>query len=153
MKVFLGGTCNDSKWREELIPMLEKEGIEYFNPVVDDWNEEAQVSERRERKECDYVLYVITPAMTGVYAIAEAVDDSNKRPSKTIFCSLAKYNGEEFSESAYKSLIQVKYMIARNGCWALSSLKDVIFALVQEKESRKLKEVASMINANARRVR
>ena len=35
-KVFLGGTCNDSLWREELIKKLE---IDYFNPVVDDWTE------------------------------------------------------------------------------------------------------------------
>lgn len=34
MKVFLGGTCNGSKWREELIPLLQ---VGYFNPVVDEW--------------------------------------------------------------------------------------------------------------------
>ncbi len=32
MKVFLGGTVSDSKWRDYLIPKLE---IEYFNPVVE----------------------------------------------------------------------------------------------------------------------
>jgi len=31
-KIFLGGTCNNSTWREQLIPMLQ---INYFNPVVD----------------------------------------------------------------------------------------------------------------------
>lgn len=30
-KVFLGGTCNGSIWREKLIPLLK---IDYFNPVV-----------------------------------------------------------------------------------------------------------------------
>jgi len=85
MKVFLGGTCNGENWRATLIPYLDKYGIDYFNPVVDDWNNEAQENERRERQECDYVLYVVTPAMIGVYSIAEVVDDSNKRPEKTIF--------------------------------------------------------------------
>jgi len=33
MKIFLGGTCNESTWRNRIIPMLE---IDYFNPVVDD---------------------------------------------------------------------------------------------------------------------
>ena len=80
MKVFLGGTCNDSKWRDKLIPMLK---INYFNPVVEDWNEEAREQERQERKICDFCLYVITPALAGVYSIAEVVDDSNKRPAKT----------------------------------------------------------------------
>lgn len=37
MKVFLGGTCNESTWREKLIPMLK---IDYFNPVVKDWKSE-----------------------------------------------------------------------------------------------------------------
>jgi len=32
-RAFLGGTCNGSLWREELIKMLT---VDYFNPVVDD---------------------------------------------------------------------------------------------------------------------
>lgn len=38
-KVFLGGTCNDFTWRDKLIPFLEKQGIEYFNPDgrADSW--------------------------------------------------------------------------------------------------------------------
>jgi hypothetical protein len=35
-KVFLGGTCNESLWRDKLIKLLK---IEYFNPVVPDWTE------------------------------------------------------------------------------------------------------------------
>ena len=54
-KVFLGGTCNESKWRDKLIPMLK---IDYFNPVVDDWNEDAYQEELKQRKECDYCLYI-----------------------------------------------------------------------------------------------
>ena len=86
-KVFLGGTCNESTWREFLIPML---NINYFNPVVDDWTEDCMKEEIRQREICDYCLYVITPSMKGVYSIAEVVDDSNKRPNKTIFCLLQK---------------------------------------------------------------
>lgn len=33
----------------------------------------------------DVLLYVITPKMTGVYSIAEAVDDSNKQPGRVVF--------------------------------------------------------------------
>ena len=36
MKVFLGGTCNNSIWRDVLIPLLTDNGINYFNPVVDE---------------------------------------------------------------------------------------------------------------------
>ena len=74
-KVFLGGTCNDSRWREELIEKLK---IDYFNPVVENWDRRAQAIELHERNICDFCLYVITPKMTGVYSIAELIDDSNK---------------------------------------------------------------------------
>ena len=86
---FLGGTCNNSTWREKLIPMLT---IDYFNPVVDDWTPDCMAEEIKQRETCEYVLYVITPEMTGVYSIAEVADDSNKRPDKTIFCFLSEPN-------------------------------------------------------------
>ena len=111
-KIFLGGTCNGSKWRDKLIPLLD---IDYFNPVVEDWTPECQEEEIKQRKECDFVLYVITPKMKGVYSIAEVVDDSNKQPDKTIFCILEKDDGEEFDEHQIKSLGQVGKMVRENG--------------------------------------
>ena len=38
---FLGGTCAETTWRNELMPLLDDKGIEYFNPVVEDWTEEC----------------------------------------------------------------------------------------------------------------
>lgn len=111
MKVFLGGTCNESKWRDELIVGLE---MDYFNPVVDDWTPECQIEEIKQRQECDYVLYVITPKMKGVYSIAEVVDDSNKRPEKTLFCILDDNIDGSFSLSQLKSLKAVGNMVAKN---------------------------------------
>ncbi len=112
MKVFLGGTCNESTWRDDLISMLK---IDYFNPVVEDWTPECMEEERRQREECDYCVYVITPKMTGTYAIAEVVDDSNKRPEKTIFSILLQDGLSSFTEAQSKSLGQVGAMIERNG--------------------------------------
>ncbi len=112
-KVFLGGTCNESEWRNYLIKLLT---IDYFNPVVDDWTEECMTEERKQREICDYCLYTITPKMTGVYSIAEVIDDSNKRPEKTIFCLLSyENNGDSFDNSQLKSLNQVGKMVERNG--------------------------------------
>ena len=137
-KVFLGGTCNESTWRDKLIKMLE---IDYFNPVVDDWTEECYQEELRQRKICDYCLYVITPRMKGVYSIAEVVDDSNKRPEKTIFCvleyDLSDYkmklaNGkkvrkyvEMFDAGQLKSLDKVGVMVEKNGGKYFKSLSEV----------------------------
>ena len=123
-RVFLGGTCNESIWRDLLIPMLK---IDYFNPVVDDWTPECQAEEIRQREQCDFCLYTITPRMTGVYSIAEVVDDSNKRPEKTIFCILDTdpTGGEQFTKGQIKSIEAVGKMVERNGGKLFRSLKDV----------------------------
>ena len=115
-KVFLGGTCNESTWRDELIPKL---AIDFFNPVVEDWTEECMAREREERENCDICLYVITPLMAGAYSIAEVVDDSNKRPEKTVFFVQEEDKDETglrlFTLGQLKSLNQVGEMVARNG--------------------------------------
>ena len=121
-KVFLGGTCNNSTWRDKLIPLLK---IDYFNPVVDDWTPECQDEEIRQRESCDYCLYTITPKMTGVYSIAEVVDDSNKRSEKTILCVLDEDDENIFSETQIKSLKQVKEMVKNNGSNVFDSLEDI----------------------------
>ena len=126
-KVFLGGTCNESTWRDRLIEMLE---IDYFNPVVDDWTEECYQEELRQREICDYCLYVITPRMTGVYSIAEVVDDSNKRPEKTIFCVLTADVGDTgkvimFDLGQLRSLDRVGRMVEKNGGKYFRELRDV----------------------------
>lgn len=121
-KVFLGGTCNESTWRDKLIPMLK---IDYFNPVVDDWTEECYLEELRQREICDYCLYVITPLMTGVYSIAEVVDDSNKRPNKTLFCALEEDAGLQFDKGQMKSLERTGLMVQKNGGKYFKSLEEV----------------------------
>ena len=122
MKVFLGGTCNNSTWRDLLIPMLK---IDYFNPIVDDWTPECQIEELKQREISDCCLYVITPKMTGVYSIAEVIDDSNKQPEKTIFCVLTQDGEELFTMGQIKSLESVAKMVERNGGKYFTDIKDV----------------------------
>ncbi len=82
-KVFLGGTCNDSLWRECMIDFLE---IDFFNPVVEDWTPECQKNEMLEKEhKCNVHLYVITKLMTGVFSIAEVMDSVHTRGKRTIF--------------------------------------------------------------------
>lgn len=122
-KVFLGGTCNNSQWRDKMEQYLTGDGLDYFNPVVDDWDEEAQANELRERDECDFCLYVITPLMLGVYSVAEVVDDSNKRPEKTVFVMLRSDEDEYFGDSQWKSLNAVADLVDRNGGAVFESLR------------------------------
>ena len=121
MKVFLGGTCPGWNWREELIPMLK---CDYFNPLVETWSEENRLREVKERAESDYVLYTITNDMTGVYSIAEVIDDSNKKPCKTIFCNL---NNDESL-----NLISVERLLLENGAIVFHSLESVAEYLNRE---------------------
>jgi hypothetical protein len=122
-KVFLGGTCNGSTWRNDFIKKLK---IGYYQPESDNWTPAMMQEEIKQREDCDFCLYVITPKMTGVYSIAEAVDDSNKRPGKTIFCYLACDDEEKFSEAQIKSLEQTAKMISENGAKFFNSLDEVL---------------------------
>lgn len=122
-RVFLGGTCNNSKWRSLVKKALE---IGYFDPVVEDWTEECKEEELKQREECDYCLYVITPRMKGVYSIAEAVDDSNKRPEKTLFCILRFDEEFCFDKQEYNSLKEVRNLVERNGAKVFKNLSEVV---------------------------
>lgn len=135
IKVFLGGTCEGYDWRKELISLLDTSKVDFFNPIVDDWNEEAQKKELEERKNTDFCLYTITPDMKGCYSIAEAIDDSNKRPDKTIFLvidSIKDYEKKEeikFGPKMKKSLDAVEAMVTRNGGHVFDSIEEVAFFL------------------------
>ena len=132
-RVFLGGTCNESTWREKIIPLLE---IDFYNPVVSDWTEECKQEELHQRSICDYCLYVITPLMEGVYSIAEVVDDSNKRPEKTIFCfTITDYIPainecglieKKFTDKQINSLREVGKMVQRNGGMFFETIEEAV---------------------------
>lgn len=130
-KVFLGGTCNESTWRDFIIPRIK---LDYFNPVVKDWTPECMEEEKKQRQLCDFVLYTITPRMTGVYSIAEVVDDSNKRPEKTILCILKHDDGQienPFTEGQWKSLMSVAKMVKNNGGKVLYDINELVEYLNQ----------------------
>lgn len=127
-KVFLGGTCNGSDWRQKLIPLLE---IEYFDPVVPDWTEDAYQEELRQRDTCDFVLYVLDlEKMAGVYSIAELVDDSNKRPGKTVACVLGSLDNDVPQDRSVKKVLA---MASANGAVVLENLEEVAKFLNQHK--------------------
>jgi hypothetical protein len=113
-RIFLGGTCNKSKWREQLIAMFD-EKVRYFNPVVDDWTPQCQLIEKQEKRFCDVELYTITPLMLGVFSIAEVINATNKRNSNTtVLCLLKSHDGLSFNESEWKSLLAVASMVIDN---------------------------------------
>ena len=120
-KVFLGGTCNGSLWRDDVIKKLK---IHYYNPMAEEWTQEMMAEELKQRAESDFCLYVLTPKMEGFYSVAEVVDDSNKRPEKTLFCFINNDDGKTFSDVQVRSLEQVKKMVKENGGTCFDTLKE-----------------------------
>lgn len=135
--IFLGGTCpsdkNDFDYRTLLIPILEQNNIEYFNPVVEYWTLECQEIEEQQKEACDVHLYVIAPNMKGVYSIAETFGSLIKG-YRSIFCYVYKVNDLEFGKSQWKSLEATGNLFAEcNGeSWVLDSQQDFNDKFVKE---------------------
>jgi len=123
--VFLGGTCNGSLWRDYIIGKL-NENVDAYNPVVADWTPACMEEELRRREDSNICLYFITPLMTGVYSIAEAVEDSIKRPDKTVFAFMDMDQDVSFTSHQLKSLVQTGKLIRDNGALFLNGIDDVI---------------------------
>lgn len=123
MKVFLGGTVNGSQWRTGV---KERLNIDFFDPVVEDWNDAAYARELTERQLCDYLLYVLTPKMTGYYAIAEVTDDSCKHPDRTLYCFLKEDAGTTFTTEQVKELEFLGETVVQNGGRWLKTIDDVV---------------------------
>lgn len=123
MKVFLGGTCAESKWREYIMPLLM---CNYFNPVVEDWTPECQENEEREKVICDYHLYVITPKMKGVFSIAEVVNDAAKLKDKCVFCVTKEDDDRDWTDGEIRSLNATIKLVESNGATIVKNLDEVV---------------------------
>lgn len=122
MKVFLGGTCSDSTWRKYAIEQLT---IDYFNPIVDEWNDEAQKIEEEEKASSDYHLYFLTPLYEGYFSIAEIIDESFHHPEKVIFSFIEEDGGKRFTEDEINTLKSLGERVRENRGRYLESLEDV----------------------------
>jgi len=108
-KVFLGGTCAETTWREELIRNIQ---IPYYNPVVEDWTPECQEKEEYAKAvACNVHLYVITKEMIGVFSIAEAIESACTQMKQTILHVIP----DGFSAPQIKSLTAVVDMVNKHG--------------------------------------
>jgi len=121
-KVFLGGTCNGSQWRDELIPKLI---INWFNPVVENWTEECQQEEIKQRAQCSLRCYCITPKMTGVYSIAEMVEDSILRSNTSVICILDQDGDETWTIHQKNSLNQTIKLCTKYGASYCTTIQEL----------------------------
>lgn len=114
-KIFLGGTCSDSAWRDELTKDLDDAEIDYFDPMTQIWDSHARAIENIEKIACRVHVYNITPKMKGFYSIAEVVDRSNKYPKDTILSIQYLDGNKTFENHDLETLLMVCEMVARNG--------------------------------------
>ena len=71
--VFLGGSCNPTTWRiRKAIPFLEKYGISYYNPQVDDWSPELMKVENYHKDTATVLLFVIDNETRAIASCTEA---------------------------------------------------------------------------------
>lgn len=112
MKVFLDGTACSAQWQNYICERLKINYILYTN---DDRSEETLRKRDKDKEQCDFVLYIVSPKMQHFDMIFESVDDSNKRPKKTIFCFVPSDEDLSFTNHQNKSLVATGKMIQRNG--------------------------------------
>lgn len=106
-KVFLGGTCNNTTWREYLMPLLK---IDYFNPVVINWNKKHIKIEENEKKTSNIHLYTITYKLTGIYSIVEMIVSASKDIITVICFDIHKLTKDQIkSVKASIKLIEETY--------------------------------------------
>lgn len=137
--VFLGGTCNNSSWRDELIPMLKKNSIAFFNPVVKVWNEEAYQTELKMRKTSKVNLFYLDVSLIkGVFSIFELCAESIENPqSLVVYVKYSPDPDHEFLNNSIKKGLG----ILNNKFIVMSSLEDTMedlaFCIKEMMESEK----------------
>lgn len=127
-EVFLGGTTAGPDWRESLTTLLDD--VRVFNPVVNDWTNEAKEHEARAKEECQVSVYVFTPYIRGVYSVAELVEDMlTRRPGKTVACFLGEFEGRTWTKFMRRSMESLEAMCSSHGCPVCHSLEDTASAI------------------------
>lgn len=81
-EVFLGGSCNPTTWRHKIsIPILKKNEITFFNPQVDEWNENLIDAENHAKETANILFFVIdgeTRAIASMLEVTELICQNRK---------------------------------------------------------------------------
>lgn len=127
--IFLGGTVDDP-WREEFIQCWknllkedrykELKKIELFNPIVEDWDAEAQKKEEEVKATAMMNLFVITPNMKGFFSIAECTESSHRTDCMTVFAMYDKH--KEFTSRDSHSFDATGNLIQKNGGYYVTAV-------------------------------
>ena len=67
----LFGTCGGSKWRDRFMAAYASNGIDYFNPQVEEWTPEMADIEAQHLVEDDIIFFPVTGETAGMGSLAE----------------------------------------------------------------------------------
>ena len=119
MTIGLFGTCGNSRWRDNFITVYEKMGIDYFNPVKDDWKPEDAQIEAEHLANDEIILFPVTNETLGLgslgevgFSILQAIKlDSNRDIIVMIDKDLSDEAKEYFEESMVRESIKMRALI------------------------------------------
>jgi len=109
--VFLGGTCNNSKWRDKLIEMLH---IPYFDPRVNEgeWNNNCAKQEEAAKVKATIIVYAITPKQHGYFSLVEMAVSACLVKNKRIYIAFLNEDEEyEFTDRQLSSNQAIKELL------------------------------------------
>lgn len=73
--VFLGGSCNPTSWRKDIvIPLLQKASISFFNPQVSEWHEALIAIEARAKASATLLFFVIDSLTLALASMIECTE-------------------------------------------------------------------------------
>ncbi|XP_059150943.1 uncharacterized protein LOC131937480 isoform X2 [Physella acuta] len=138
--VYLGGSCGEANWREDLaIPLLKREGISYLNPLVTKWSDYLIPMQAAEREKCRLLLFIIADCTRAIGAMVEAGYYIG-RGCRVILCleKLKPYTtiaGEEITEKALQDYsrgrIYLSDMASREGAPVFENISDSLESAVK----------------------
>jgi hypothetical protein len=140
MRLFLGGTVGNNDWREKFTKSLVDAGVpadDIFNPVVKDWNAEAQAAEEKAKADCRYMLFFISdPKQEGInisaYSMVEATMGLYDKPYTTVVV----FDKAPFTGHVLKAINQTEKVLRKRHPNAL------IFGSMEEATKFFIKELA-----------
>jgi hypothetical protein len=73
--VFLGGACNPTTWRRDLLmPFLDGLGVSYYNPQVDEWHPDLIAVEREAKEKAKIYFFVVSNQTRGLASMIEVAE-------------------------------------------------------------------------------
>ena len=123
--VFLGGTCENSGWRDRFPKnsFLDR----FFNPVVSNWNIEHQLNELEEKALSNIHFYHINSEMAGIYSIVAEIIESCFVAKKVVIY----INFDGFSEGQKRALKAVENMAQNHGAIICDSFDDAVSKIIE----------------------